>query len=209
MPKQRLRWSAARGVYYVPIKDRTPKQKRRASKAEVAACSAGIGAAIARGDIASVKRSCGPRGVGSSRAHAQLADLRHHGYVRNPQPDIGELAMMLDNAAAQGDSKAADHIAKELAKAGHKKLAEAARHRSRAIRHRLAGRIHAAVLAEAKSELFLIDAVRNPDLGALVRRAKRGAKKAASKARSWVHAKTAPRKTAKTGAKQTSGKPRA
>jgi len=68
----RIRWSEARGAYYVPIRSRSAKGKMGASKYDLTSCSAGANAAMARGYAASPRMSCGPKGMGDKRSHALL-----------------------------------------------------------------------------------------------------------------------------------------
>jgi len=68
----RFRWSEARQGYYQPIRDRSAKGKRAASRYDLVACSSGATAAMARGFAASPRLSCGPHGIGMTRSHRLL-----------------------------------------------------------------------------------------------------------------------------------------
>lgn len=69
----RVRYSEARDAYYVPIKERSTKGKKAASKYDRMACSAGATAALLRGYGVSLQKTCGPRRMGASRSHRLLA----------------------------------------------------------------------------------------------------------------------------------------
>jgi hypothetical protein len=82
-----VRWSAARGAFYVPMKHRTGAAQRAATRYDAVACSAGAMAAMLRGYRATPKGSCGPRGMFDPRAHRLLAYWRHASmgeFRRNP-----------------------------------------------------------------------------------------------------------------------------
>ena len=100
-----MRFSKARNARYVPLKNR-PKHGRRANKYERMACSAGAWAAFDRGYNVRPKATCGPRTMGSSRAHKLLGYWRGilngnaesvEKFMMNPRyPDVPNAAFVYD-----------------------------------------------------------------------------------------------------------------
>jgi hypothetical protein len=106
----RFRWSEARQGYYQPIRDRSAKGKRAASKYDVVACSSGATAAMARGFAASPRASCGPKGMGMIRSHRLLGTWKGvtmgtpgslTRFKKNPKKD-GDLAYVWNENPEKG-----------------------------------------------------------------------------------------------------------
>ncbi len=97
-----LRWSEARGSFYLPIKKRSPAGKKAASRYDVATCSAGSTAQMGTGPWRASRGTCGPKAMGASRSHELLGYWRGvlsgksgslGRFQRNPGPNLAYVYM--------------------------------------------------------------------------------------------------------------------
>ena len=97
-----LRWSEARGSFYLPIKQRSPAGKKAASRYDVATCSAGSTAQMGTGPWRASQGTCGPKAMGASRSHELLGYWRGvlsgksgslGRFQRNPGPNLAYVYM--------------------------------------------------------------------------------------------------------------------